>query len=48
MASIITFKHPSKAGELWTYQFAIIRAARNFEGTAWVAYDRQFRQPRKI
>ncbi|KAL5509536.1 hypothetical protein EMCRGX_G004926 [Ephydatia muelleri] len=40
LASVLTTKHPTKSAELWAYQSAIIRAARNFEGTAWVAYDR--------
>ena len=44
LASVLTTKHPTKSAELWAYQSAIIRAARNFEGTAWVAYDRQFQR----
>ena len=36
LASVLTSKHPTKAAEMWAYQSAIIRAARNFEGTAWV------------
>ena len=44
LASVLTTKHPTKSAELWAYQSAIIRAARNFEGTAWVAYDRKFRR----
>eukprot|EP00731_Ephydatia_muelleri_P011099 Em0005g1685a len=44
LASVLTTKHPTKSAELWAYQSAIIRATRNFEGTAWVAYDRQFRR----
>ena len=44
LASVLTTKHPTKSAELWAYQSAIIRAARNFEGMAWVAYDRQFRR----
>eukprot|EP00731_Ephydatia_muelleri_P038276 Em0703g1a len=40
LASVLTTTHPTKSAELWAYQSAIIRAARNFEGTAWVAYDR--------
>ena len=35
LASVLTSKHPTKAAEMWAYQSAIIRAARNFEGTAW-------------
>eukprot|EP00731_Ephydatia_muelleri_P001233 Em0001g1233a len=44
LASVITSKHPTKAAEMWAYQSSIIRAARNFDGTSWVAYDRQFRR----
>ena len=42
LASVLTSKHPTKAAEMWAYQSTIIRAARNYEGTAWVAYDRQY------
>ena len=44
MAAIIVTRFPEKAPELWAYQATILRAARNYEGTAWVAYDRQFRR----
>ena len=44
LASVITSKHPTKCAEMWAYQSSIIRAARNFDGTSWVAYDRQFRR----
>ena len=44
LASVLTSRYPSKAAEMWAYQSSIIRAARNFDGTAWVAYDRQFRR----
>ena len=44
MAAILVTRYPSKSPELWTYQALIVRAARNFEGTAWVAYDRQYRR----
>ena len=29
---------------MWAYKSSIIRAARNFDGTVWVAYDQQFRR----
>ena len=35
---------PHQSAEMWVYQSAIIRAARNFKGTAWVAYDHQYRR----
>ena len=41
LAAVLCTKYPEKAAEFWAYQTSIIRAARNFEGTAWVAYDRQ-------
>ena len=44
LASVLCTKYPSKAGELWAYQTSIIKVARNFEGVAWVAYDRQYRR----
>ena len=44
MAAVLSTKYPEKAGELWAYQTSILRAARNFEGPAWVAYDRQYRR----
>lgn len=42
MAAILVTCFPEKAPELWVYQTTILRAARNYEGTAWVTYDRQF------
>ena len=39
MAAIIVTRFPEKAPELWAYQATILRAAQNYEGTAWVAYD---------
>lgn len=44
MASVIATKFPSKSPELWAYQTTILRAAKNYEGSAWVAYDRQYRR----
>lgn len=44
MAAVLSTKYPDKAPELWAYQSLIIRAARNYEGQAWVAYDRQYRR----
>ncbi len=42
-AAILTFRFPLKAPELFAYQATIIRAARNYASTRWVAYARQFR-----
>ena len=44
MASILTTRFPEKAPELWAYQSTILKAAHNYEGSNWVAYDRQFRR----
>ena len=44
LAAVLCKKYPDKAAEFWAYQTSILRAARNFEGTAWVAYDRQYRR----
>ena len=44
LAAVLSTRHPDKAAEFWAYQTSIIRVARNFEGTAWVAYDRQYRR----
>ena len=44
LASVLTSRYPGKAAEMWAYQSSIIRAARNYDGTAWVVYDWQFRR----
>ncbi len=44
MAAVLTARFPHKAPELFAYQGQIVRAARNYEGDRWVAYDRQFRR----
>ena len=44
MATILATRFPLKAPEFWAYQATIVRAERNYEGTRWVAYDRQFRR----
>ena len=44
MAAVLSTRYPDKAPELWAYQACILRAARNYEGVAWVAYDRQYRR----
>ena len=41
MAAVLCSKYPQKAPELFAYQAAIVRAARNIEG---VSYDRQYRR----
>ena len=44
MAAILVMRFPEKGPELWAYQTSILRAAHNYEGANWVAYDRQFRR----
>ena len=44
MAAVLVSRFPEKAPELWAYQSTILRAAHDFEGANWVAYDRQFRR----
>ena len=44
LAAVLCSRFPHKAGELFAYQAAIVRAERNYEGKRWVTYDRQFRR----
>ena len=44
LASVLCSKYPEKAAEFWAYQSSILRAVKNFEGPARVAYDRQYRR----
>ena len=44
MAAVLVSRFPEKGPELWAYQTTILRAAHNYEGSNWVAYDRQFRR----
>ena len=44
MAALLSTRFPQKAPELWAYQATIVKAAHNYEGASWVAYDRQFRR----
>ena len=44
MAAVLVSRFPEKAAELFAYQATIVRAERNYEGTRWVLYDRQFRR----
>lgn len=43
MAALLVMRFQEKAPELWAYQFTILKAAHNYEGSNWVTYDRQFR-----
>ena len=44
MAAVLTTRFPEKAPELWAYQASIVWAERNYEGSRWVTYDRQYRR----
>ena len=44
LAALLSTRFPEKAPEFWAYQSTIVRAARNYEGATWVAYDRQYRR----
>ena len=44
MAAVLVTRFPEKAPELWAYQTTILKAAQTYEGSTWVAYDRQFRR----
>ena len=39
MAAVIAKKLPDKAPQLVAYLRKIVHAARNFQGSVWVAYD---------
>ena len=42
MAALQVTRFPEKGPELWAYRSTITKAAHNYEGSNWVAYDRQF------
>ena len=42
MAAVLAEKYPDKAPQFLAYLRRIVHAARNFHGTAWVAYDRLY------
>ena len=44
MAAVLVTRFPHKGPELWAYQATIVNAAHSFDGTTWVAYDRQYRR----
>ena len=44
MAAVLTEKFPSFSPQLFAYMRRVVHAARNFRGTAWVAYDRLYRR----
>ena len=44
MAAVLAEKFPTKSSQLFAYMRRVVHAARNFRGTAWVAYDRLYRR----
>ena len=44
LVAVLSSKFPSHVGDFMAYQRTIIRASKNFEGTAWAIYDRCFRR----
>uniref|UniRef100_A0A1X7ST85 Uncharacterized protein n=1 Tax=Amphimedon queenslandica TaxID=400682 RepID=A0A1X7ST85_AMPQE len=44
MAGVIISRLSEKAQHMFQYLRTIVRASRNFEGTAWVSYDAAFRR----
>ena len=44
MATVLAEKFPAKSLQLWAYLRRIVHAARNYQGTAWVAYDRAYQR----
>ena len=44
MAAVLVSRFPEKAPELWAYQCTIMKAAHDYDGANWVAYDRLFRR----
>ena len=44
LVAVLVTKYPQHIGVFMAYQGTIIKASKNFEGTAWVIYDRCFRR----
>ena len=44
MEAVLAEQFPDKAAQLLVYLRRVVHAARNFQGTAWVAYDRLYRR----
>lgn len=44
MAAVLAEKFPAKSPQLFAYMRRVVHAAKNFRGTAWVAYDRLYRR----
>ena len=44
LVAVLATKYPQHIGDFMAYQRTIIKASKNFEGTAWVLYDRCYRR----
>ena len=44
LVAVLATRYPQYIGSFMAYQRTIIRASRNYEGSAWVIYDRCFRR----
>ena len=44
LVAVLATKFPQHIGDFMAYQKTIIKACKNFEGTAWVIYDRCYRR----
>ena len=44
MAAVLAEKFPAKSPQLWAYLRRIVNAAQNYQGSAWVACDREYRR----
>lgn len=44
LVAVLTTKYPEKAPQFMGYLRTIVRASRNFEGTAWASYDAAYRR----
>ena len=44
LVAVLATRFPGHVGDFMAYQRTIIRASKNFEGTAWAIYDRCYRR----
>lgn len=44
LVAVLATRYPQYIGNFMAYQRTIIRASRNYEGSAWAVYDRCFRR----
>ena len=44
VASVLARKYPASAPDLFAHMRRVMRSAKKFEGTGWVAYDRMYRR----